>query len=1101
MACGGALHSQQPAGREERKVVTVFFADLVGFTGRAEQLDPEDVRAMLSPYYARLRSEIERFGGTVEKFIGDAVMAVFGAPVTREDDPERAVRAALAAREAVQELNEGNPALDLHVRIAVNTGEAVVALDARPSEGEGMVAGDVVNTAARLQSAAPVDGILVGESTYRATERALEYAEAEPVQAKGKAEPIPVWEALGARARYGIDVSQRGGAPLVGRQEELRFLSDALARVQREGSTQLLTLVGVPGIGKGRLVWELAQAVDADPDLYVFWRQGRSLPYGEGVAFWALGEMVKAQAGILETDSAEAAEAKLVETLADVFSDEGTLPWVESHLRPLVGLASEGELGGDRRDEAFAAWRRFFEALAERRPLVLVFEDLHSADDNLLDFVDYLVDWATDSPLLVIGTARPELLERRPGWGGGKPNASTVSLSPLTEDEIARLLGSLLEQPVMPAEVQAPLLAQAGGNPLYAEEYARMICERGVAPADGAALPETVQGIIAARLDALSAEEKALIQDAAVIGKIFWSGALAAMNQLQRWTVEERLHALERKEFVRRERRSSVATETEYAFRHVLVRDVAYGQVPRSQRAEKHRRAAEWIEGLTTDREDRAEMLAYHYSSALEFARASGQPVDAVADRARVALFEAGERAYGLYAYASAAGFYQHAVELWPPGEPGGGRLLFRYARSVDLSDSALDALPLFEEARDRLLAEDEREVAAEAEIALGQYHWFRADRASATPREEQAAVLIEGVEPSRAKAFVLSELSRFAMLRDDDARAVDLAKRALAMAEEFGADEVRARALNILGVSTVKLGDRRGLADVERSIEITAEIGSPEVLRGYINLASTLGELGELERSSELHAKGLKEAERIGAPEPLRWLRAERIWDDYLQGRWDEAEGQAGAFLSNAGTGHSRYMATAALLIRALIRFARGDSAAALEDSDAVLGLARAAADPQVLIPALAFHSHILLATNHRADPSVFLDELIERRQAFPSGLVSHWVIPFVVVLKALGRAQQLEEIARNATISTRWLEAGLAYANDAFSEAADTLGDMGSRPEEAFVRLRAAEALVGAGRRAEADVQLERALAFYRSVGATAYIREAEGLFAASA
>ena len=231
------------------------------------------------------------------------------------------------------------------------------------------------------------------------------------------------------------------------------------------------------------------------------------------------------------------------------------------------------------------------------------------------------------------------------------------------------------------------------------------------------------------------------------------------------------------------------------------------------------------------------------------------------------------------------------------------------------------------------------------------------------------------------------------------------------------------------------------------------------------------------------------------------RWLRAERILDNYLQGRWNEAEGQAEAFLSNSGAGHSRYMATAALLIRALIRFARGDSAAALEDSDAVLGLARAAADPQVLIPALAFHSHILLATNHRADPSVFLDELIERRQAFPSGLVSHWVIPFVVVLKALGRAQQLEEIARNATISTRWLEAGLAYANDAFSEAADTLGDMGSRPEEAFVRLRAAEALVGAGRRAEADVQLERALAFYRSVGATAYIREAEGLFAASA
>jgi class 3 adenylate cyclase len=417
-ACAAPLTAEQPASREERKVVTIFFADLVGFTGRAEQLDPEDVRAMLSPYYVRLRSEIERFGGTVEKFIGDAVMAAFGAPVAHEDDPERAVRAALAVREAIVELNEGDPSLDLHVRVAVNTGEAVVALGARPSEGEGMVAGDVVNTAARLQAAAPVDGILVGEMTYRATERVIEYAEGEPVRAKGKSEPIRVWEALAARARYGVDVQQSGGAPLVGRREELDLLLDALGRSRRERTPQLLTLVGVPGIGKSRLVWELARSVDADPEHLVFWRQGRSLPYGEGVAFWAVGEMVKAQAAILETDSAQIAETKLVATVADLVPDPAGARWIESHLRPLVGLAAEGDAGEDRREEAYGAWRRFFEAMAEQRPLVLVFEDLHWADDNLLDFVDYLVDWVTDVPLLVIGTARPELLERRPNWGG-----------------------------------------------------------------------------------------------------------------------------------------------------------------------------------------------------------------------------------------------------------------------------------------------------------------------------------------------------------------------------------------------------------------------------------------------------------------------------------------------------------------------------------------------------------------------------------------------------------------------------------------------------------------------------------------------------------
>ena len=312
-----------------------------------------------------------------------------------------------------------------------------------------------------------------------------------------------------------------------------------MARVERERTLQLVTLVGVPGIGKSRLVWELAQAVDADPDRIVFWRQGRSLPYGEGVAFWALAEIVKAQAGILETDSAETAETKLVETVSDLVPDASEARWVETQLRRLVGVSAEEEGGGDRRDEAFAAWRRFFEALAERRPAVLVFEDLHWADDNLLDFVDYLVDWATDSPLLVLGTARPELLERRPGWGGGKSNATTMSLSPLSEEETARLLSSLLEETVMPAEKQALLLSRAGGNPLYAEEYARMVAERGVALTDEAPLPETVQGIVAARLDALSAEEKTLIQDAAVIGKVFWSGPLAAMSGLQRWTVEE----------------------------------------------------------------------------------------------------------------------------------------------------------------------------------------------------------------------------------------------------------------------------------------------------------------------------------------------------------------------------------------------------------------------------------------------------------------------------------------------------------------------------------------------------------------------------------
>ena len=623
--CAAPLAVEAERAREERKVVTVLFADLVGFTSRAEQMDPEDVRAVLEPYHARLRAELERRGGTVEKFIGDAVMALFGAPTAHEDDPERAVRAALAIRDSIRD--EG----DLEVRIAVTTGEALVALGARPAEGEGMASGDVVNTAARLQSAAPVNGILVDETTYRATSQKIDYEQAEPVSAKGKQEPVPAWVALEARSTYGVDIPQAQRAPLIGRERELDVLVDALSRVRAERSPQLVTLVGVPGIGKSRLVYELSQVIENEAEL-TSWRQGRSLPYGEGVSFWALGEMVKAQAGMLETDSPEEAAGKLARSVRELV-DESEADWLARHLGALVGLESEQELKGDHRAEAFAAWRRFFEALAEERPLVLVFEDLHWADEGLLDFVDHLVDWAGGVPILVVGTARPELLFRRAGWGGGKPSALTLSLSPLDDDETARLLAALLERSVLPAETQTALLQRAGGNPLYAEEFVRMVTDRELLTGEGELpLPESVQGIVAARLDALPDEEKTLLQDAAVLGKVFWLGAAAEIAAVDRPAAEEALHRLERKEFVRRERRPSVAGESEYAFRHLLVRDVAYSQIPRARRAEKHRLAGEWIERLGRP-EDHAEMLAHHYSSALELARAAG--ADTSASRCR----------------------------------------------------------------------------------------------------------------------------------------------------------------------------------------------------------------------------------------------------------------------------------------------------------------------------------------------------------------------------------------------------------------------------------------------------------------------------------
>src|SRR5438876_594995 len=574
--CGAALTSAPPGlVHEERKVVTVLFADLVGFTKRAETMDPEDVRALLSPYYERLRAELERFGGTVEKFIGDAVMALFGAPVAHEDDPERAVRAALAIGRYAGE--EG-----IELRIGITTGEALVRLSAKPEQGETVATGDVVNTAARLQAAAPVNGVLADETTYRATRNAIEYRAAESVEAKGKADPIPVWEALEARARFGVDVTHHARAELVGRERELSVLRDALDRARHERILQLVTLVAVPGMGKSRLVYELSRIVDADPEL-ITWRQGRCLAYGDGVAFWALAEVIKAQAGILERDTEAEAAEKLRVAVADAVDDASDARWVESHLRPLIGLESETVLGRDRRGEAFAAWRRYLEALAEQRPLVLVFEDLHWADEGLLDFVDELIDWLSGVPLLIICSARPELLERRQGWGGGTLNASTVGLSPLSEKETAVLISQVLERALLPAEIQQALLERAEGNPLYAEQFAQLYLERG--SAEDLPLPETLQGIVAARLDGLSGDAKAPLQDAAVIGKVFWIGALRRDER----EATELLHGLERRGFLTRQRRSSVGSEGEWAFAHMLLRDVAYGQIPRGSRSHKHR--------------------------------------------------------------------------------------------------------------------------------------------------------------------------------------------------------------------------------------------------------------------------------------------------------------------------------------------------------------------------------------------------------------------------------------------------------------------------------------------------------------------------------
>jgi class 3 adenylate cyclase/tetratricopeptide (TPR) repeat protein len=1071
------------AQRRERKVVSVLFCDLVGFTQRAETLDPEDVEALLTPYHERLRSELERYGGTVEKFIGDAVMALFGAPTAHEDDPERAVRAALAIRDWATEAG------DVQVRIAVTTGEALVRLDARPELGEGMASGDVVNTAARLQGAAPVNGILVDGTTQRATRHAIDYREAPTVEAKGKAAPVPVWEATQARARRGVDVAHERRAELIGRDQELGFLRDAFDRVRRSRTSQLVTLVGVPGIGKSRLVHELFRIVEDDPEL-VTWRQGRCLAYGEGVTLWALGEIVKAQAGIHEQDPPEVAADKIRNSVRDVLADSADASWIESNVLALVGLAEESELGGDRRGEAFSAWRHYFEAMAERRPLVVVVEDLHWADESLLDFLDELVDWVTDVPLLVVGTARPELLERRPGWGGGKLNAITLALRPLTDEQTALLLARLLERPVLDAEEQQALLERAGGNPLYAEQFAELFLERGAA--GELQLPETLQGIIAARIDGLPSAEKKLILDAAVVGKVFWVGSLSRDANEAAAT----LHGLERKGFVRRQKRSSVQGESELAFAHALVRDVAYGQIARADRAAKHRRVAEWIEELGRP-EDHAELIAFHWRSALDLVRASGRDDPALAERTRRSLRDAGDRAYALNSFAAAAGQYEDALALWPNDDPEYPTVLFGRARALYYAndDRREEAL---ETARNALLAIGDTDLAAESESFLALISWYRGRGASTRAHLARAAELAgDSVSPSAARVLAVAARIREIAFDHDIGR--QLAESALAMAEKLGLDELRAHALTTIGMSKNSLGEPSGVEDIERALDLALEIDSPVAGPIVNNLAVEASLVGDLARAEELYAESVRVSLRLGDREGARFTETNQIWVDFALGRWDVALPRVNEFISACEAGAPHAMEVGMRAIRGSIRLARGDADGALADNLRGLELARVVDSPVEIASALGMCAVAHACRGELDEARALADEMTPMMRETGAARILQ-LTPFadrLGIRETLLEAMDAHPLKRFVV----WREAARLALEGDLVAAAELLAGTGGIAWEAEMRFHAGEHLISLGRRAEGEAELGKALDFYRSVGGTFFVQRGEALFAKTA
>jgi class 3 adenylate cyclase/tetratricopeptide (TPR) repeat protein len=817
--CAAPLGEIAPApALEERKIVSVLFCDLVGFTAASERQDPEDVRARIRPYHARLRQEIERHGGTVEKFVGDAVMAAFGAPVGHEDDAERAVRAALSILEAIIELNEADPELDLRVRVGVNTGEAVVAIGAQPERGEGLVTGDVVNTAARIQSAAPVNGVAVAEQTYRTTSHIFEYEPLEPVTVKGKAEPLALWQAKAVRIRFGTDFHEHV-TPFVGRELEKPLLIGIYERAMQRRSVQLVTIVGEPGVGKSRMVAELFTYMDAKPEI-VRWRQGRCLPYGEGITFWALGEIVKREAAILESDSSDVALQKLEAALSP---DSPDRQWLIQRLAPLVGVETGAPA---ERQESFTAWRRYFEGLAAGRETVLVFEDLHWADEALLAFLEHLAEWTEDVPLLIICSARPELYERRPGWAVGQRNAHTINLSPLSDEETYELVSHLVAATTLTPELRRAILERAGGNPLYAEEFVRLLADRGLS-AEELTLPESVQALIAARLDTLSPERKSLLQDAAVIGKVFWASAVAEMGGLDVAEVELALHELARKELVRPARTSSMEGESEYSFWHLLVRDVAYSQIPRAQRSRRHRAAAEWIERKAGERvEDLAEVLAHHYLQALELAQAAGDTGEASALRvpARRFLALAGERALGLDT-AQAEARLARALELTPHDDPERPSLVVRWADAVFQAGRPTEAAHALDDALAMHRASGNTDATARALQLRSRIAQRRGEGTHVALASEGVELLEQGPE-NAALVAAYEQLANVHTVAGAYSEAIAAADRACAIAAALALSEP-ARALGYRGFARAFLGSPEGLAEMERALAVLVERGA----------------------------------------------------------------------------------------------------------------------------------------------------------------------------------------------------------------------------------------------------------------------------------
>jgi class 3 adenylate cyclase/tetratricopeptide (TPR) repeat protein len=919
--CGTDLSGGAPAERppepptrpaaapppEERRTATVLFADLSGYTAAAERMDPEAVKALVDRTLRRLGEEIERFGGSIDKFIGDNVMGVFGAPVAHEDDPERAIRAGLAMQEAMDEANRRSDeqyGVSFALRIGINSGEVMAgAVGDRYT-----VMGDVVNTAARLQAAARQGSVTVGGATYRASRDAIAFERLEPLSLKGKEEPVPAWEATATVAE-----PRRGGVrsetPLIGREEEADLLVSLVDRVEQESSPHLVTVIGQAGVGKSRLLRELTGTLEERPSPPTI-RRGQCPPYGAGIAYWALAEVLREEFEVLDSDTPSAAWEKLRTGVASLMEELGEPEAAERNAGllalPLAIEPSEEPQQVERdpeqmREALFSAARAVVEAITRRRPLVLAIDDIHWADEGMLDMIDHLTRWVR-GPLLLVCLTRDELLERRPGWGGGRRNATTISLEPLTGDETQELVAALMPGSGNGSGEVVPQVAQrSGGNPLFAEEMVNRLLEEDTVEAD--ALPSTVQSLLAARLDSLDRQERRLLQHASVVGQTFWEGALEGTAAEEGLDLGRALADLQEKDLLAPSAGSRLAGEREYAFKHVLIRDVAYGMLPKSVRCRMHVDVGEFIRERAGDRSDAfVGLIAEHYARAAALGSEAGldaQELSELQGKALEMLEAAGDAAAALYSNGEAFDRYTSALELSDSLDPADVARVGEKQGDVALRMGRVDAaVAVWERCLEHHRGEENLARVADLHRKIGAALWHKGERRASIDNYQRGIDLLKDGDPSLELVRLYEEAASLYMHTGDNMLAIYASEKALRLAERLGEARAASRAHGIFGRVFGRIGDsEKARENLERSVALARDSDRGEAVRALLTLGYHLEvSEAEYEGAAEAYREALEIAQQVGDLPSQVELHASLGQLAVHRADWDEVTGAAEA-------------------------------------------------------------------------------------------------------------------------------------------------------------------------------------------------------------